>query len=229
MELHAASCQFVAVPLARPFSPERGFVVAPGHVVARRAVRAVRAVRGRPRCVPRRAARWRARWPRAGGLARARGASSAPRARSTARAPPADGAPSPRPPRPRRAGSPRRRPRPPPPAAAAVPPRAPALLRRRGVLLGPARARAGDVGVRAPPLLPAPVLLLRLRHLVVGDNVESDRVRRGMEQYVDVLCREIAATPLAPSSRSRRAAKPPTGGAEESERRRRPGGARSRR
>ena len=45
-----------------------------------------------------------------------------------------------------------------------------------------------------------------------------------MEQYVDVLCREIAATPLAPSSRSRRAAKPPTG-AEESERRRRPGGA----
>ena len=59
---------------------------------------------------------------------------------------------------------------------------------------------------------------------VVGDDVESDRVRRGMEQYVDVLCREIAATPLAPSSRSRRAVKPPTG-AEESERRRRSGGA----
>ena len=50
-------------------------------------------------------------------------------------------------------------------AAAAVPPRAPALLRRRGVLLGPARARAGDVGVRAPPLLPAPVLLERETHL----------------------------------------------------------------
>ena len=59
---------------------------------------------------------------------------------------------------------------------------------------------------------------------VVGDDVESDRVRRGMEQYVDVLCREIAATPLAPSSRSRRAAKPPTGATEESERRRRRSG-----
>lgn len=36
---------------------------------------------------------------------------------------------------------------------------------------------------------------------VVGDNVEGDAVRRGMERYVDQLCREIERTPLAPSSR----------------------------
>lgn len=35
---------------------------------------------------------------------------------------------------------------------------------------------------------------------VVGDGVESDAVRRGMEAYVDRVCREIRDTPLAPST-----------------------------
>ena len=33
---------------------------------------------------------------------------------------------------------------------------------------------------------------------VVGDNVEGDAVRRGMERYVDQLCREIERTPSRP-------------------------------
>ena len=35
---------------------------------------------------------------------------------------------------------------------------------------------------------------------VVGDAVESDAVRQGMEAYVDRVCREIENTPFAPST-----------------------------
>ena len=85
----------------------------------------------------------------------------------------------------------------PPPAAAAVPLAPPPSS--AAAAFGPARS-SSDVGVRTPFCWRRCYWAFSPLATTSGDRAPS------MEQYVDVLCREIAATPLAPSSRSRRAA-----------------------
>ena len=63
---------------------------------------------------------------------------------------------------------------------------------------GPPRVRARDVRVPPPSLCRRRCYYCDFAVSVVGDNVEGDAVRRGMERYVDQLCREIERTPSRP-------------------------------
>ena len=87
---------------------------------------------------------------------------------------------------------------------------------RRNVFAATATS-AEDTATSSTPWVPAPLAPVTSAYVhlpfcrrrcyycdfaisVVGDNVESDQVRRGMEAYVDRLVREIHGTQIAPST-----------------------------